>query len=89
MIPATDLPDYRPAFLPGATRVDTDGNLWIRTTQNVDGRPVYNVLNRKGELVDRVQLPANRVLVGFGEGGAVYLAVLEGRNVVLERARVR
>ena len=89
MIPATDLPDYKPAFLPGATRVDAEGNLWVRTTQNVDGRPVYNVLNRKGALVDRVQLPANRVLTGFGEGGVVYLAVRDGGSAHLERARVR
>jgi hypothetical protein len=89
LIPATDLPDYKPAFLPGSTRVDAEGNLWIRTTQNVDGRPVYNILNRKGELIDRVQLPANRVIAGFGEGGSVYLAVRDGGSVHLERARVR
>jgi hypothetical protein len=89
MIPATDLPDYKPAFLPGSTRVDTDGNLWINTTQNVDARPVYNVINRKGELLDRVQVPANRVLVGFGPGGIVYLAVRDEGIAHLERARVR
>lgn len=89
MIPATDLPDYKPAFLPGSTRVDTDGNLWIRTTQNVDARPVYYVISRKGELVDRVQVPANRVLVGFGPGGIVYLAVRDGAVARLERARIR
>ena len=89
MIPPTDLPDYKPAFVPGSTRVDAEGNLWVRTTQNIDGRPVYNIINRKGELVDRVQLPANRTLVGFGEGGAVYLAVRDSGVVRLERARVR
>ena len=89
MIPAADLPDYKPAFTPGSTRVDTDGNLWIRTTQNVDGRPVYNVINRKGELVDRVQLPANRALLGFAPGGVVYMAVRDGAIARLERARVR
>ena len=88
MISPTELPDYKPAFLPGSTRVDTDGNLWIRTTQNIDGRPVYDVVNRKGELVDRVQLPANRVLVGFGQGVA-YLAVRDSGTVRLETARVR
>ena len=89
LIAATDLPDYKPAFLPGATRVDADGNLWVRTTQNVDARPVYDVLNRKGELVDRVQLPANRVLAGFGDAGTVYLAVRDAGSVHLERARIR
>ena len=89
LIQPTELPDYKPAFLPGATRVDADGNLWIRTTQNADARPVYYVINSKGELVDRVQLPVNRVLVGFASGGVVYLAVREGGTAHLERARVR
>ena len=85
----TELPDYKPAFVPGSTRADTDGNLWIRTSQNVGGRPVYNVVNRKGELIDRVQLPQNRVLAGFGQNGVVYLAVRDGRTAHLEAARVK
>jgi hypothetical protein len=89
MVSPSELPDYKPAFTPGSTRADTDGNLWVRTSQNVDARPVYNVINRKGELIDRVQLPANRVLVGFGPGGVVYLAVRDGSTAHLERARVK
>jgi hypothetical protein len=89
MISPSELPDYKPAFLPGSTRADADGHLWIRTSQNVNGIPVYNVINRKGELVDRVQLPQNRVLVGFGPGGVVYLAVREGTIAHLEKARVK
>src|SRR2546423_4878340 len=89
LIQPTDLPDYIPAFLTGATRVDAEGNLWIRTTQNANARPVYYVINSKGEVVDRVQLPVNRVLVGFASGGVVYLAVRDGGSAHLERARVR
>jgi hypothetical protein len=89
MISPSELPDYKPAFAPGSTRADADGNLWVRTSQNVAARPVYNVINRKGELVDRVQLPANRVLVGFGEAGVVYLAVRDGTTAHLEKARVK
>jgi hypothetical protein len=89
MVSPSELPDYRPAFAPGSTRADTDGNLWIRTSQHVEGIPVYNVINRKGELIDRVQLPKNRVLAGFGPGGVVYLAVREGSIAHLEKARVR
>jgi hypothetical protein len=89
MISPSELPDYKPAFLPGSTRADADGNLWVRTSQNVAARPVYNVINRKGELIDRVQLPANRVLVGFGEGGVVYLAVRDGATAHLEKARAK
>lgn len=89
MISPSELPDYKPAFAPGSTRADADGNLWIRTSQNVDARPVYNVINRKGELIDRVQLPANRVLAGFGPDGVVYLAVRDGSTAHLERARAK
>ncbi|MDQ6690884.1 MAG: hypothetical protein M3Z18_10280 [Gemmatimonadota bacterium] len=89
MVPPSELPDYKPAFVPGSTRADADGNLWVRTSQNVNARPVYNVINRKGELVDRVQLPQNRVLAGFGPNGVVYLAVRDGTIAHLERARVK
>jgi hypothetical protein len=89
MVSPSELPDYKPAFTPGSTRADADGNLWIRTSQNVDGRPVYNVIDRKGELIDRVQLPKNRVLAGFGAGGVVYLGVRDGTTAHLEVAHVR
>jgi len=89
MIAPSELPDYKPAFTPGSTRADADGNLWIRTSQNLNAIPVYNVVNRKGELIDRVQLPKNRVLVGFGPGGVVYMAVRDGTSAHLEKARVK
>jgi hypothetical protein len=89
MIAPSELPDYKPAFQPGSTRADADGNLWIRTSQNVNAIPVYNVINRRGELIDRVQLPKNRVLVGFGPGGVVYLAVRDGSIAHLEKASIK
>jgi len=89
MVSPSDLPDYKPPFTPGSTRADADGNLWIRTSQNVNTRPVYDVVNRKGELIDRVQLPQNRVLVGFGANGVVYLAVRDGTSAHLEKARIK
>ncbi|MDQ6872357.1 MAG: hypothetical protein M3037_10165 [Gemmatimonadota bacterium] len=89
MVSPSDLPDYKPAFTPGSTRADADGNLWIRTSQNVGARPVYYVINRKGELIDRVQLPQNRVLAGFGAKGVVYLAVRDGTTAHLEKARIK
>jgi sugar lactone lactonase YvrE len=89
MVSPSELPDYKPAFIPGSTRVDADGNLWIRTSQNLNARPVYDMINRKGELIDRVQLPQNRVLVGFGANGVVYLAVRDGATAHLEKARIK
>jgi hypothetical protein len=89
MVSPTELPDYKPAFTPGSTRADADGNLWIRTSQNVNARPVYDLVNRKGELIDRMQLPQNRVLVGFGPNGVVYLAVRDGTTAHIEKARIK
>ena len=88
---AEELPDYKPPFLAGSVRADVDGNLWVLTvpTKAVPGGPVYDVINAKGELVDRVQVPKDRTIVGFGEGGTVYLAVREGTKSTLEKARVR
>jgi hypothetical protein len=93
-VSASDLPDYKPPFFAGAARADADGFLWIRTipTKGVAGGPVYDVINAKGELVERVQLPKDRTIVGFGAGGVVYLLVRDasaGAPSKLEKARAR
>ena len=83
-----DVSDYRPAFPHGATRVDADGNLWIRTTTIVNGQPVYDLIDRRGQLFDRVPLPPFRTIAGFGPG-IVYMAVKDNAGLVhLESARV-
>jgi uncharacterized membrane protein YgcG len=84
-----DLPDYVPAFARGAVTADADGNLWILTSTIVRGEPVYDIVNRRRELVDRVQLPSFRTIAGFGPG-VVYMAVKDAAGIVrLERARVK
>jgi hypothetical protein len=84
----SELPDYKPVFFAGAVRADADGFIWIRTipTKGTAGGPVYDVINAKGELVDRVQVPKDRTIVGFGQGGIVYLLAREGTASRLERA---
>jgi hypothetical protein len=83
-----DMPDYRPAFRQGSARGDADGNLWIRTSKVFKGGTVYDVINKKGALTDRVQVPPGRVIAGFGPGGVVYMGVVDGEITRLERARV-
>jgi hypothetical protein len=84
-----DVPDYRPPFRQGAVRADLAGNLWIRTGKMVDGRPVYDVVNGRGEVTDRVQLPPFRTIAGFGRN-VLYLGVRDSTGVThLERARIR
>ena len=84
----SDLPDYKPVFLNGFVRADLSGNVWIRTipTKAIPGGPVYDVVNGKGELVERVQIPANRSIVAFAPDGAVYMLNRDGNSTVLEKA---
>jgi hypothetical protein len=90
-ITPSELPDYKPPFFAGAVRADMDGNLWIRTipTKAIPGGPVYDVVNRERGLVERVQVPTGRTIIGFGPGGVVYLANRDGSTTYLERAKVR
>jgi hypothetical protein len=85
----SELPDYRPAFSAGAARGDADGNLWIRTTATRAGvaGAIYDVVNRRGELIDRVQIPAGRQVVGFGKGGVVYMLARDASGGWIERTR--
>lgn len=87
----SELPDYQPVFFVGALRADLDGHLWVRTTPTraLAGGPIYDVINAKGELIERVQVPKDRAIVGFGEGGIVYLLAREGSMTKLEAARVK
>jgi hypothetical protein len=88
-VPPEDLADYRPAFRQGSALGDAEGRLWIRTTKVVNGGDVYDVVDRKGQLVERIQVPPGRVVAGFGPGGSVYLGVVDGTVTRLERARLR
>jgi hypothetical protein len=85
-VPADELPDYKPPFFVGNAKADMDGRLWIRTipTKGIAGGPVYDVINNQGELIERVQVPADRAIIGFGTGGVVYLRV--GATSKIERA---
>ncbi len=87
----SELPDYQPAFFATSAKPDEDGNIWIRTipTKPQAGGPVYDVINTEGAVVDRVQIPENRTIVGFGAGGVVYLALRDGAITKLERSRIK
>jgi hypothetical protein len=84
-----EMPDYRPAFSQGAARADVDGNMWVRTSAvragSVGGGPIYDVINRKGEVIDRLQVPAGRQIVGFGKGGVVYMQARDDKAAWIER----
>lgn len=70
---------------------DRDGNIWIlpSTSAGAKGGLLYDVVNPMGELVERVQLPADRDIAGFGPDGVVYLSHREAPGrVFIERTRI-
>ena len=86
-----DLPDYKPPVGTSAVRADADGNLWVRTIQmrpNPGGQ-IFDVINRAGELFDRIQLPTGYQLVGFGPGKLVYLSNRDASGLHLSRVRLK
>ena len=75
-VPIKEISDYYPAIRPNAARADLDGNLWILTTtsaQSNAGELIYDVVNNKGELYQRVRMPQGRSIAGFGHNGIVFL----------------
>lgn len=91
-LPPAKMADYEPSVSPGAVRADLDNNVWIlpRTAAGTGaGGVVYDVVNRLGEVTERVQLPKGRALAGFGAGGVVYLLNTDGKSALLERALIR
>ena len=75
-LPLQQITDYYPPIRPGAATADRDGNLWVLPTtsgQSQSGELVYDVINTKGELFQRVRLPAGRSIAGFGPGGVIYM----------------
>ena len=92
-VPLNEIADYYPAIRPGAAKADLDGNLWILPTtsaQAKQGELVYDVVNNKGELFQRVRLPLARSIAGFGKNGVVYLMHRDDatKGWTLERTRI-
>ena len=86
----SDLPDYQPPFFATSAKADEDGNIWVRTipTKPQPAGSVYDVINAKGEAIDRVLVAEGRTIVGFAPGGVVILSVRDGATTRLERARL-
>jgi len=70
---------------------DADGNVWVlpSTSSQSGGGLLYDVINRRGEVFQRVRIPAGRALEGFGAGGVVYLTYRDASGQHVERARVK
>ena len=88
VVPDSEFPQFWPPIQQGTVLADLEGRLWIlpTTSTNAANGLTYDVVNRKGEIVERVQLPKDRALVGFGPHNVVYLTRNEAGKAYLERA---
>jgi hypothetical protein len=75
----------------GPVRADADDNLWIRqipSKAEANLPPVYDIVDRRGTLIDRVRIPPSLSIAGFGPG-VVYLTSREGPGMILVEYRIR
>lgn len=88
IVPDSEFPSFWPPVWPGSVLADLDGHVWIlpTTSTNAGNGFTYDVVNRNGEITERVQLPKDHVLVGFGPHNVVYLTKVDGKNTYLVRA---
>jgi hypothetical protein len=70
--------DNMPPFLNGTNTAvfSNDGYLWVARTGPAGQAPTYDVIDRAGNVVQRVVLPKRHRLLGFGNS-AVYVARLD------------
>jgi hypothetical protein len=69
---------YQPIKGADVISPDADNRLWVlpTTSKEAQGGLLYDVINTKGEIVERVQLPPNAALAGFGKNGVVFLRMV-------------
>jgi hypothetical protein len=85
-----ELPALAPPTGRNAVLADGDNNVWIRPVAEPGAPPgeVWWVVNRSGQLTDRIRIPEGRRLVGFGTGGMAYLLRRGAGGSVLEKASI-
>ena len=89
--PLSEMADYVSPIRSGSVKPDMDGNLWILPTTSLQakGGLLYDVINKSGEIFQRVQLPKDCDIAGFGRGGTIYLMRMIGPDSYsIERTKV-
>ncbi|MEP6764079.1 MAG: hypothetical protein ABJB66_07205 [Gemmatimonadaceae bacterium] len=73
-------------------RPDADNNVWIFPATSAGAKEglLYDIVNSNGKLVERVQLPTDCVVAGFGSESVVYFGPYDraGKSWTLERSRI-
>jgi hypothetical protein len=91
-ITGDEIPDFLPPTGPSPMLVDADNNVWLHPISfdwTPDDAPVWEIINRKGELVERVIVPDNLTIVGFVRGGYVLVTSRDAGVATLQKVRVR
>lgn len=90
--PLGDMEDFYPPFRKGPPTADLENNVWIATTAispSDSNEVIYDVVNNRGVLIQRVRVPAGRTIAGFGRDGAIYLKYQKNEHAwMLERVRL-
>jgi hypothetical protein len=73
---AWEFPEFLPPFLQRAVQFDRGGRLWIQRTTPHCAATSFDVVDDSGSAAERVVLPQQARLIGFGEGVA-YLVRLD------------
>ena len=71
-----DWPDTKPPFPSSAVTVAPDGHAWVRRSTKAGEPQRFDVFDASGNRTGEVVLPAQRRLLGFGDG-VVYLAYVD------------
>jgi len=81
--------DYMPPFLAQAASLSfsNDGYLWVRRTGPAGQAPTFDVIDRAGNLVQKVVLPNRSRVVGFGNGTVYTVRLDEDDLQYLQRHR--
>jgi hypothetical protein len=86
VVDADQLPNRLPAFGPGAVVSDEAARLWVRTPTNAGGGTNdFLIIDRRGQLIDRIRAERGQSIVGFGRD-AIYLLSRDGTGLHLVRA---
>ena len=74
VVPLNEVQDYLSpaASVRAGSRRELSRILPVTSLAAKNGK-LYDIVNRKGEIFQRVQLPKDRDLAGFGRGGIIYL----------------
>jgi len=89
--PLSEMADYVTPMRRGTVKADEDGNLWVLPTATslAKGGLLYDVIDKKNGLKERVQIPPGFLVAGFGRGGIVYLMKNDAMAKTWTLAKVR